>query len=193
MQTSTATPRDQSVPQERKRNPFTKSAGGGRALSAMMLPFFTVWPPRGFGVLTTTGRRTGKTRRKCVRVVRRGDEAYLVMLGPALLGKTGPKTVSAWLWNIRADPRVHLRIRGGTSAGIARELEQASERERAREAYCETVHAFDYVECDFHIDGRPNSARIRRLHRHWFDTGIPLVIDLAQSRFGRSKLLTPGG
>ena len=91
MQTSGATVDDQPAPRERKRNPFTKSAGGGRALSAMMLPFFTVWPPRGFGVLTTTGRRTGKTRRKCVRVVRLGDRAYLVMLGPALVEEPAPR------------------------------------------------------------------------------------------------------
>lgn len=179
MQTSGATVDDQPAPRERKRNPFTKSPGGGRALSAMMLPFFTVWPPRGFGVLTTTGRRTGKTRRKCVRVVRRGDRAYLVMLGPALVGKADSKAVAAWLWNIRADPSVRLRIRGGTFAGSARELEEGPEKELARGAYCETVHAFDYVECDFHTSGRPTRAKIQRLHRHWFDTGIPLAIDLA--------------
>jgi deazaflavin-dependent oxidoreductase (nitroreductase family) len=180
MQTSEATVSDQSTPRERKRNPFTKSAGGGRALSAMMLPFFTILPPRGFGVLTTTGRRTGKTRRKCVRVVRRGDRAYLVMLGPALVGKDAPKAVAGWLWNIRADPRVRLRIRGGTFAGSARELEKGPEKERARQAYCETVHTFDYIECDFHTSGWPSRAKVKRLHRHWFDTGIPLAIDLAQ-------------
>ncbi len=178
MQTSRAMPREQPESRERKRNPFTKSAGGGRALSAMMLPFFTVRPPRGFGVLTTTGRRTGKTRRKCVRVVRRGDEAYLVMLGPALTGQAGPKAVAAWLWNIRADPNVRLRIRGGTFGGSAREIEEGPEKERARQAYCETVHTFDYVECDFHTSGWPTSAKVQRLHRHWFSTGIPLVIEL---------------
>src|SRR5213592_3314342 len=87
----------QSAPRERERNPFTKSAQGGRVLSALMLPFFLVRPPAGFGVLMTTGRRTGKRRRKCVRLIRDGSRAYLVMLGPALLGMTGPGTTSAWL------------------------------------------------------------------------------------------------
>jgi deazaflavin-dependent oxidoreductase (nitroreductase family) len=180
MQASSATPRDQARPQERKRNPFTRSARGGRVLSAMMLPFFTVRPPRGFGVLATTGRRTGKTRRKCVRVVRDGDSAYLVMLAPALVGKTGSQAVAAWLWNIRADPRVRLRIRGAEFAGSARELGEGPERERARGRYCEAVHAFDYMEYEFHIGGRPTRAKIQRLHRHWFETGIPLAIDLAR-------------
>lgn len=179
MPTSEGTVDEQPAPRERKRNPFTRSPGGGRALSAMMLPFFTVCPPRGFGVLTTTGRRTGKTRRKCVRVVRRDDQAYLVMLGPALVGDHH-KAVAAWLWNIRADPHVHLRIRGGTFAGIARELEEGPEKEQARQAYCRPVHAFDYIECDFHTSGRPTRAKVQRLHGKWFDTGVPLAIDLAR-------------
>jgi deazaflavin-dependent oxidoreductase (nitroreductase family) len=181
MQASGTTTSEQPPPKERKRNPFTSSAGGGRALSAMMLPLFMTRPPRGFGVLTTTGRRTGKRRRKCVRVIRRDDQAYLVMLGPALLGKPGPKATAAWLLNIRADPRVRLRMRGGTFAGAAREIEAPSdEQHQARATYCESVNAFDYLECNFHIGGRPTRAKIERMHGHWFDTGIPLVIDLAR-------------
>ena len=164
---------------ERQGNPFTRSAKGGRALSALMLPFFLALPPAGFGVLTTTGRRTGKRRRKCVRVMRRGGEAYVVMLGPALLGETGPAAVSGWLWNIRANPRVSLRIRGGTFSGVARELTDEGEKRRAREVYCGAVNWFDYLECDFHLGGRPTRERIERLHCHWFDTGIPLVVELS--------------
>src|SRR5215212_7311688 len=43
---------------ERQGNPFLRSARGGRVLSGLMLPHFTILPPAGFGVLTTTGRRT---------------------------------------------------------------------------------------------------------------------------------------
>jgi deazaflavin-dependent oxidoreductase (nitroreductase family) len=166
--------------EERKRNHFTKSATGGRALSALMLPFFTVRPPSGFGVLTTTGRRTGKTRRKCVRIIRRGNRAYVVMLGPALMGPAGTGAVSAWLWNIRANPNVRLRIRGGTFAGVARELEEGVEKGEAKEVYCEAVNAFDYVECSFHLAGRPSRDRIKALHRRWFEMGVPLVVELRQ-------------
>jgi deazaflavin-dependent oxidoreductase (nitroreductase family) len=159
---------------ERKRNPFIGSPGGGRVLSALMLPWFLLRPPRGFGVLTTTGRRTGKARRKCVRAIRRGDRAYLVAIG-------GPR--AAWLKNLQATPSVRLRIRGGTFAGIARELEQdAAEMQEARDAFCETIHRFDYYEGRMHRPGRPSEVKIKELHRSWFATGTPLVIELRADR-----------
>ncbi len=138
--TATTTNEPLALP-ERKRNPFTKSADGGRTLSALMLPLFATRPPHGFGVLTTTGRRTGKARRKCIHVIRRGDRAYIVMLRPT------PEAiavgfVSAWMLNIRASSRVTLRIRGGTFTGAARELSDAGEIEEARRIYCETVNPF---------------------------------------------------
>jgi deazaflavin-dependent oxidoreductase (nitroreductase family) len=154
---------------ERKRNPFVSSAAGGRVLSASQLPWFTVRPPRGFGVLTTTGRRTGKKRRKCVRAIRSGDKAFIVSIGGAR---------AAWAKNIRANPNVRLRIRGGTFDGVAREPRDAAEREQAMAAYCGTVNRFDYAECSMHRPGRPTRAKIEELHRRWFDTGLPLVVEL---------------
>jgi deazaflavin-dependent oxidoreductase (nitroreductase family) len=158
---------------ERKGNPFMRSPAGGRLLSAMMLPYFTLRPPSGFGVLTTTGRRTGKQRRKCVRVIHSGNRAYIVMIRPKITHK-----VSAWVFNIRADPNVSLRMRGGTFAGLARELDGGEELQRARELYCAAVYPFDYGECTFHRGWRPSRSKIEELHRTWFDTGIPLVIEL---------------
>jgi deazaflavin-dependent oxidoreductase (nitroreductase family) len=162
---------------ERERNPFTKSPTGGRVLSALMLPFFTVWPPTGFGVLTTTGRKTGKARPKCVHVIRDGNKAYIVMLRPSVEAIT-LNHVAAWVLNIRADPKVRLRIRGGTFAGVARELQDAAEIEEATETFCETVNPFDYLECHFHRGGRPTRAKIKELHRSWFENGLPLVVEL---------------
>jgi hypothetical protein len=43
---------------------------------------------------------------------------------------------------------------------------------------CNTVNLFDYGECDLHLRGLPTRAKINKLHGYWFDTGIPLVIDL---------------
>lgn len=158
---------------ERKSNPFIRSPTGGRVLSAMMLPYFTVWPPMGFGVLTTTGRRSGKKRRKCIHVVRSGSRAYVVMIKPFIDAK-----VSAWVLNIRAEPNVTLRMRGGTFAGRARELDDEGELRQARELYCRSVSPFDYMECTFHRGLRPTRSKIEELHRAWFDTGIPLVVEL---------------
>jgi deazaflavin-dependent oxidoreductase (nitroreductase family) len=154
---------------ERSRNPFLRSSRGGRVLSALMLPGFTARPPAGFGVLTTTGRRTQKTRRKCIRAVRRGDRAYVVSIRS-----------SAWLKNVQADPNVRLRIRGGTFSGVVRELHEPAERQEALDAYCATVFPFDYAECAMWRKGRPTRAKIAELHRGWFDRGTALVVDLRE-------------
>jgi deazaflavin-dependent oxidoreductase (nitroreductase family) len=158
---------------ERKGNPFMRSPTGGRILSAMMLPLFILRPPSGFGVITTTGRRTGKKRRKCIRVIRSANRAHIVMIRPKIAHKA-----SAWVLNIRADPTVSLRMRGGTFAGLARELDDNEELRQARELYCGAVNPFDYGECIFHRGSRPTRSKIEELHRTWFDTGIPLVVEL---------------
>jgi deazaflavin-dependent oxidoreductase (nitroreductase family) len=156
-----------------------RSARDGRVLSAVMLPFFALRTPAGYGVITTVGRKTGRTRRKCIRVTRRGNRAYIVMLRPPKLAMTRPSAAAAWVWNIRANPNARLRMRGGTFAGVARELTDPAELEQAREALCDTVNLFDYGECDLHLRGLPTRAKIKDLHRYWFDTGIPLVVELA--------------
>ena len=153
---------------DRKHNPFIHSPAGGRVLSALTFPRFAVRPPAGFGVLTTTGRKTGKARRKCVRAIRMGDRAYLVSIRP-----------TAWLKNALANPNVRLRIRGGTFSGVVREPRDPAERQEAMEAYCETVNPNDYVECALWRRGRPTRAKIKRLHRTWFEEGTPLVVELA--------------
>jgi deazaflavin-dependent oxidoreductase (nitroreductase family) len=162
---------------ERKGNPFTKSTSGGRTISALMLPFFVVLPPRGFGVLTTTGRKTGKRRRKCIHAIRRGEEVYIVMIRP-VESAIHTSHISAWVLNIRANPSVELRLRDGVFTGLARELTEPAEIAHAEEIYCRTINPFDYVECMFHRSGRPTRAKIEELHRSWFEHGIPLAIAL---------------
>jgi hypothetical protein len=86
---------------------------------------------------------------------------------------------AAWVLNLRANPQVRLRIRGGTHDGVARELKDDLERALAEQAYCGTVTPFDYVECTFHRPGFPTRSKIVELHRSWFETGIPLVVELS--------------
>jgi deazaflavin-dependent oxidoreductase (nitroreductase family) len=154
---------------ERRGNPLVQTPRGGRILSASQLPLFKLYPPQGFGVLTTTGRRTGKKRSRCVRAIRRGDKAFLVAIGGEHSG---------WLKNARANPDVRLRIRGGSFEGVAREVRDQAEREEAMTAFCETVNPFDYLECRVHRLGRPTRAKIKELHRTWFEGGVPLVVEL---------------
>lgn len=153
-----------------RRNPLTMTRLGGRLLSAAQLPWFHLFPPRGFGVLTTTGRKTGKPRHRCVRAIRDGEKVFLV----SLRGDHG-----AWMYNIRSDPRVELRIRGGTLDGRARELTDQREYERARAVYCGTVNALDRIEYRLHRPGRATPEAIKELHEHWFSVGTPVVIDLS--------------
>ncbi len=166
------------IEQEEKHRRLLRSAGDGRRLSAAMLPFFLLRPPVGFGVLTTTGAKTGQRRRKCVRVLTVGSTAYLVALRPPAVAIAKPSFVNAWVWNIRSNPRVSLRIRGGAHSGMARELTDPAELARARALLCETVNRFDTAECVVHLRGRPTRAKIEELHAYWFDTGIPVAIDL---------------
>lgn len=154
---------------ERRHNPLVRSPAGGRVLSALQLPWFALLPPAGYGVITTTGRRTGKRRRKCVRAIRRGDRVFLVSIpGPA----------AAWLKNIEADPNVRLRIPGGSFPGRARRLRDDAEREEAREAFCSAVIPSDYGACLLHRRGRPTRAKAEEQLRTWFEGGLPLVVEL---------------
>jgi deazaflavin-dependent oxidoreductase (nitroreductase family) len=165
-------------PRERRYNPFIReqhltvlghTINGGRILSALQLSWLSLLPPRNYGVLTTTGRKTGKRRRKCIRAIRRADSVYIVSIG-------GPDIL--WLKNLDANPNVTLRIRDGTFAGRARKLTDPLETEQAREAYCEPVDYFDYMACMNWRKGRPTRSRIRDLTRGWFDEGVPLVVEL---------------
>lgn len=152
-----------------RRNPLTTRLGGARMLSAMMLPWFLLAPPTGFGVIETTGRRTGKRRRKCVRAIRHGNRVYLVSI-------PGPE--AAWVKNIRTDARVRLRLPGGWFPGRARELKEDAELREAFDAYCGIVKSFDRREYVMHRRGRPTRERIRDLHRSWFEVGTPVVVEI---------------
>jgi deazaflavin-dependent oxidoreductase (nitroreductase family) len=141
-----------------------RSGRDGRILSALMFPLLRWIPPAGYGVLTTS-RKTGKPRRKCVRVVRDVDHAYLVALHPPHITVDNAAAVNAWVHNIRANPMVRLRIRGGTFAGSAREIIDASERQLARPLLCDNVFPNDYGGCALHLRGLPSRTKIQKLHR----------------------------
>jgi hypothetical protein len=52
--------------------------------------------------------------------------------------------------------------------------------------HLEKVTVVDYFECRLHLRGLPTRSKIQDLHRYWFDTGIPLVIELGE-RAGRRR------
>lgn len=79
-----------------------------------------------FGVpialLTTTGRRSGRTRTVPVSYLDDGSR-YLVVAS-----NSGQDAPPAWLLNLRADPRAGMRTRQGRQAVVAHEL-SGSERD----------------------------------------------------------------
>ena len=170
--------RQRAIEQGSHHRRLIESDDDGRRLSDLMRPMYIFATPRGHGVLTTTGRKSGQPRKKVIRAVRRGDKAFMVMLRPPALAGKRPNAVAAWVHNIRADARVTLRLGRRTFAGTAREITDEGELESARAALCGSVHAVDYGECLLHLKGVPTPAKIREMHRYWFETGIPVAVDL---------------
>ena len=52
--------RDAAVEHASKHSRLIRGAKDGRIVSALMLPFFMLRPPAGYGVIVTTGRRTAR-------------------------------------------------------------------------------------------------------------------------------------
>ena len=124
--------------------------------------------PTGLGLLTTTGRRSGKARVRAIRVIRDGNRLYAV----AMLG-----TQCDWVRNVRAQPRVRVKLGGRTHDAIARQLTD-DERETAVDVYLRSAGWFDYVDYFNLTWSLPSRARIRRAHEEWFATGIPISFEL---------------
>lgn len=154
-----------------------ETQGDARTETDKMLQAFSLYTPPGRAVLTTTGRKSGKQRRICVRAIRCQDKIFVVMLRLPAPAIERPLFVSAWVHNIRTHPNVLLQLGRRTFGGCAREISDAAELDRAREAFCETVHLEDYIECAVHRRGLPSRAKIKELHRYWFDTGIPFAFE----------------
>jgi deazaflavin-dependent oxidoreductase (nitroreductase family) len=74
-------------------------------------------------LLTTVGRRSGRTRRTPLIYGRDGDR-YLVVAS-----KGGSDEPPVWYRNLRADPRVRVQVRGDIVDGRARDA-TAAEQER---------------------------------------------------------------
>ena len=54
--------------------------------------------------------------------------------------------------------------------------------ERERQLLCSAVFPTDYGECALHLRGLPARTKVQELHRYWFETGIPIAIDLEEIR-----------
>lgn len=109
-------------------NPVAGTRGYARLSNLVMAPAVRLLPfPRGFALLTVTGRRSAKLYSRPVRASRGGgDRLYVV----AMMGER-----SDWLRNIRKNPRVLVRLGRDTLKGRAREVADRAEKNKAGELY----------------------------------------------------------
>jgi len=157
-------------------NPFAGSRGYARLSNLFMRPLFRLLPvPRGFALLTVTGRRSGRPRQRPVRAVRRDDRLYAV----AMLGER-----SDWLRNVRKEPQVEVKVGGSRYAGLAREVTDPSERREAIELYAREVFPADYSDYAAYHWGWPTRSKIEEAHRNWAGEGVMVAIDLDRPEGG---------
>jgi deazaflavin-dependent oxidoreductase (nitroreductase family) len=152
-------------------NPFAKSRWFHKLANYSGPPaFFRVLPvPRGFALLTVTGRMTGKRRRRPIRAIRDGQTLYAV----AILGAQ-----SDWLRNLRADPKAQARLGIRTRAITLREITDAAERGEAEQLYIETIVPYDYFDVPVVDWTWPSPSRIRESHRDWLKRGTLVALEL---------------
>jgi deazaflavin-dependent oxidoreductase (nitroreductase family) len=152
-------------------NPFAKSRWFHKLANYSGPPaFFRVLPvPRGFALLTVTGRRSGRRRRRPIRAIREGTTLY----GVAILGER-----SDWLRNLRANPIAQARLGVRTRSIKLREVTDPIEREKAEQLYIQTVVPYDYFDVPIVDWTFPSPARIRKSHRDWLQRGTLVALEL---------------
>jgi len=104
-----------------------------------------------------------------VRAIREDERVVVV----AMMGER-----AQWLKNTRAHSEVTLKLHDGTYRGVAHEVTEPDERAWAETLYVETVvrnDYFDYASYEWAFPGR--RARIEA-HGHWFDEGIPVIVEI---------------
>ena len=148
------------------RNWFHTKAGA-RFLNGQTR-WFKIRAPRGYALLTTRGRRSGRQRTACVRAVVSGRRAIIVA--------TGGRTCD-WLLNIEAEPDVSVRLGAATLAGRGR-LATDEETGDLTEAFCREVYLFDRVASLVNQRGVPSARRVRALHERWCSEGTIAVVEL---------------
>jgi len=155
-------------------NPLAGSIFYARLGNAFTRPLWSLLaPPRGFAILTTTGRKTGKPRRQSVRAIREGDRIVVV----AMMGER-----AQWLKNVLANPKVTVRLRGETITGLAHAVHDEAEKKWAAGVYCHAFVPSDYFDYAAYYWGFPSRRKIEIAHRCWFEEGAPVVIDVGSNK-----------
>ena len=120
-------------------------------------------------MLTVTGRRSGKKRRRPIRAIRDGQTLY----GVAILADK-----SDWLRNLRAGPNAQARLGIRTRGIKLREITDEAERAEAEQLYVETVVLYDYFDVPVVDWTFPTASRIKQSHHDWLKRGTLVALEL---------------
>jgi deazaflavin-dependent oxidoreductase (nitroreductase family) len=155
-------------------NPFKRSRWFHKIVNRTIAPWFRLLPmPRGYAVITVTGRKTGRPRSRAVRAIPSGETLYVV----AALGQN-----SDWLKNARKTPNVKAKLGWRTRRGLAREVTDVAESPRARSLYVERIVPYDFVDYVSVQWGWPGKRSLRKAAEEWVDNGTLVAIDLEAER-----------
>jgi deazaflavin-dependent oxidoreductase (nitroreductase family) len=153
-------------------NPFSQSKWFHRMGHVMLTPTWRVFPtPKGLGLVTTTGRKSGKRRARAMRVVVDGERAY----ASSILGDRAD-----WVHNVRANSAVKIKLGGTTYYAVARPIVDAAERAAAAEVYRPVAGWYDYVDYASFVWGLPTRSSVLKVHDLWFEKGTPVVFELGE-------------
>ena len=111
-----------------------------------------------FGYLETIGRRSGRAHVIEIWFAADLSEDRVYMLA-------GGRDASDWVLNVRANPRVRIRISGRTFSGVAREIERTPEEEPARKL----------------VGAKYGYWREGTELRGWARDSLPVAIDLGEA------------
>jgi deazaflavin-dependent oxidoreductase (nitroreductase family) len=151
-------------------NPLAGSRFFARLSNVFTRPMWRLLgPPEGFAVLTTTGRKSGEPRSQSVRAILKNRRVALV----AMMGER-----AQWLKNIRANPRVSIKLKAGVRHGLAHEVTDPAEKEWAASTYIDTRVCIDRLDHVVYEWGLPTRRNVEQGLRKWFGAGIPVIIEL---------------
>jgi deazaflavin-dependent oxidoreductase (nitroreductase family) len=134
-------------------------------------PMFRIVPvPKGFIILTVTGRRSSKPHHRLVRAIRRNTALYV-----------NTEEGRDWLRNVRRNPSVVVKVGRHRQNGVVREVTESAEREAANDRYVNEIAPFEYVTYSARVWSLPTRRKLIEWHRGWVENAVMLAIELDPS------------
>ncbi len=152
-------------------NPFERSRWYMRWGNLTIPPMFRIAPvPKGFIILTVTGRRSSKAHDRLVRAISRNNAFYV-----------NTEEGRDWLRNARKNPSVVVKVGRHRQSGRVREVTDSAERDSANDQYVSEIAPFEYVTYAARVWSFPTRGKLIEWHRDWVENAVMLAIELDHS------------